>query len=444
MGLRLKIVSQHRQALGGRAEKSFGIGGGTIGRSLESDWVLSDSKRFVSSRHASIDFRSGTYYIVDTSTNGVYVNGSTEPVGRGKPQRLFNGDRLRIGEYEMVVHLDDNFESTTTYTEEEHVDPVDAAQRVQPPDPTGRDLVDAFEITGVGIEEIVGEDADAYVYKKAAEQRAAALRLEDESSQVKVKAKAKRKAKAKTKPAAEPVAPPTPAPELDPEPLEAPDSTPASAGVGAGPQAQRSVSGRTLEPFFRGAGLKLRSLNEQQALLLLHLLGQLVRELIVGLQENLYVRAEHKNLVRQPHTTIQSRSNNPLKFSAGTEEALNNLLFREADEYISAVDAVRQCFQDIRGHQQTLVAAFMNGLRDYVARLDPQEIESKLSKKPSTLLGAANKLKYWDSYRELYEVVTQRSPGQFPQAFLDDLAQAYELEIERHGGKLDKSKAQAS
>src|SRR5262245_27012038 len=98
MALRLQITSRHRQALGERCTKEFGRDGGTIGRSLESDWVLPDSQRFISSRHASIDYRSGSYYVVDTSTNGVYVNDSDQPVGRGNPQRLFHGDRIRLGQ----------------------------------------------------------------------------------------------------------------------------------------------------------------------------------------------------------------------------------------------------------------------------------------------------------------------------------------------------------
>ena len=83
MALRLQIVSRHRQSLGERGIKEFGQNGGTIGRSLESDWVLPDGQRFLSSRHASIDYRSGSYYIIDTSTNGVYINGSDQPVARG-------------------------------------------------------------------------------------------------------------------------------------------------------------------------------------------------------------------------------------------------------------------------------------------------------------------------------------------------------------------------
>ena len=239
-------------------------------------------------------------------------------------------------------------------------------------------------------------------------------------------------------------APERTAPQAKPTPQPRPASDTAAPKAAPEPDVPRSGPSRALEPFFRGAGLRPRALSAQQATALLQMLGQLARELIVGLQENLQVRAEHKNLVRQPHTTIQSRANNPLKFSAGIEEALDNLLFREANEYISAVESVRECFQDIRSHQQLLMSAFLAALRDYVGRLEPQEIESKIAKKPSTLMGAANKLKYWDTYKEIYEIVTQRSPGQFPQAFIEDLVQAYELELERTAPAGAKSKAQAS
>ena len=73
MPLRLVITSYQRRRLKQAGVKEFGTQGGSIGRSLESDWVLQDGARYVSSRHAAIDGRSGSYYIVDTSSNGVYV-----------------------------------------------------------------------------------------------------------------------------------------------------------------------------------------------------------------------------------------------------------------------------------------------------------------------------------------------------------------------------------
>src|SRR5690606_39045047 len=119
-------------------------------------WVLPDTHRYLSSRHASIDFRGGCYYIVDTSTNGVYVNDAEQPVGRGKPQRLFNGDRIRMGAYEMAVEIDDD--TIERLIDQHHVEPVPLAQRVDAPSEPTSELVDAYEMTGVGIEMMLTDD----------------------------------------------------------------------------------------------------------------------------------------------------------------------------------------------------------------------------------------------------------------------------------------------
>jgi type VI secretion system FHA domain protein len=411
MALRLQIVSRHRQGLGERAAKEFGHSGGTIGRSLESDWVLPDAQRYLSSRHASIDFRSGSYYIVDSSTNGVYVNDAEQPVGRGNPQRLFTGDRVRIGEYEMSVEIvgeDDNGDQLTTG---DHEDPVERAQRVPPPDPTRADLVPAHEITAVGIEWMISEEADPGDARKAAVSAAASLRLEDdpplkprqeertdasryEPPPVSAAARvAKPIVKPKKPTAADAPAPAAPTPAR-PTPHAAPiaRTEPAGPPPAASRPPPASGSGAALDAFFRGAGLPAQKLDDRLAEHTLQRLGQIMREVILGMTENLHLRADQKSALRIPTTTIQPQRNNPLKFSAGIEEALTNLLFRQSVEYLNAVDAVREAFGDIN---------------------------------------AANKLKYWDLYKDLYQVVAQGQPGQFPQQFLEEFTRAYELEESR-------------
>src|SRR5262245_19548473 len=180
MALRLQMISRHRQGLGDRGKKEFGREGGTIGRSLECDWVLPDGQRYLSSRHASIDFRSGSYYVVDTSTNGVYVNDSEQPVGRGNPQRLFSGDRITIGEYEISVEIDEEDNEDGVLVDDDLVDPVERAKRVPPPDPTRADLVQPHEITAVGIEMLIQEEAEPHSIRIATKFAADSLRLEDD------------------------------------------------------------------------------------------------------------------------------------------------------------------------------------------------------------------------------------------------------------------------
>ena len=428
----------------------FGHGGGTIGRSLESDWVLPDGQRYLSSRHASIDYRSGSYYIVDTSTNGVYVNESEQPVGRGNPQRLFTGDRIRLGEYEIGVEIIDEDDTRETMTDGSHEDPVSRAQRVPPPDPTRADMVAPHEITAVGIEMLISDEAEVGQIQRAQKANAASLRLEEDPPLSKHAAQSISQS-ATTLPRAEPppvsaalhmpvakpprnqrmappVAPPAPAQVISqPEPVAAPAHTPAPARAPA--PASTSV---TLDAFFRGAGLPARKLTDKEAEQVLHSLGQLMRELVLGISENLHLRSEQKNVLRVPTTTIQPQNNNPLKFSAGIEEALNNLLFRQSSEYLSAVDAVRETFTDIKQHQQHMLAALRTAVADYVGRLDPEELEHKVaSGKSGMLANATNKLRYWDLFKDLYQVVAQRQPGQFPQQFIEELARAYETEASR-------------
>ena len=85
----------------------FGEDGGSIGRSLQNDWILPDPDRYVSGRHATIDYKGGIYYVLDHSSNGVYINDEIEPIGNGNPRRLFSGDYIRMGDFEFAVSVDD-------------------------------------------------------------------------------------------------------------------------------------------------------------------------------------------------------------------------------------------------------------------------------------------------------------------------------------------------
>src|SRR6202522_1595664 len=106
MALRLRIVSEHASRLGQQATKVFGVHGGTIGRAPDNEWILPDPERYLSGKHARIDFRAGSYILVDTSSNGSYVNGAQVPLGKYHDYLLKDGDYIRLGEYELLVSID--------------------------------------------------------------------------------------------------------------------------------------------------------------------------------------------------------------------------------------------------------------------------------------------------------------------------------------------------
>jgi type VI secretion system FHA domain protein len=360
----------------------------------------------------------------------------------------------------MSVEITDEDDTRETLTNDRHVDPVAKAQRVPPPDPTRADMLAPHEITAVGIEMLISEEVEIGAIQRANKANAASLRLEEDVPKAaKPSPKAEPTPKAESAPAPagakrhEPAdAPPAPKrtepppvsaavrvpPRRPTAPPPAPPAPPASKTVGAAAPAKPAIPApipapsAALDAFFRGAGLPAQRLDDKQSGEVLQRLGQIMREVVLGISENLHLRAEQKNALRVPTTTIQPHNNNPLKFSAGVEEALNNLLFRDSTEYLSAVDAVRETFGDIKQHQQHLLAAVRTAVVDYVGRLDPEELEHKIgSGRGGALINAANKLKYWDLYKDLFQVVAQHQPGQFPHQFLEEFARAYELEESR-------------
>lgn len=105
MALRLKIISDNAAAAGDNPRWTFGVNGGRIGRHETNDWVLRDTSRYVSGRHAEIEHRAGIWWLRDTSTNGTFVNESEEALGPDRPHQLAAGDHIRIGEYEIEVEI---------------------------------------------------------------------------------------------------------------------------------------------------------------------------------------------------------------------------------------------------------------------------------------------------------------------------------------------------
>jgi FHA domain-containing protein len=82
--------------------------GGNIGRAEGNALVLHDPMRIISRTHASVEFRSGGYFIRNLGTAiPVYVNG--QPLGNGRDTAIAAGDEIRIGGYTMNVASTERF-----------------------------------------------------------------------------------------------------------------------------------------------------------------------------------------------------------------------------------------------------------------------------------------------------------------------------------------------
>jgi type VI secretion system FHA domain protein len=78
----------------------------SIGRSAAADWTLEDPDRLLSKVHCQIEHQAGRFVLTDTSTNGVFINRSTESLGHGNTAVLNNGDKLQMGPFTIAVLID--------------------------------------------------------------------------------------------------------------------------------------------------------------------------------------------------------------------------------------------------------------------------------------------------------------------------------------------------
>lgn len=76
----------------------------TIGRGEQNDIVLPDPERFVSKQHCVVEKRGNDYFLIDTSSNGTFLNHSPNRVGN-QPMPLTDGDVITLGQYELRVEL---------------------------------------------------------------------------------------------------------------------------------------------------------------------------------------------------------------------------------------------------------------------------------------------------------------------------------------------------
>ncbi|HEX7063367.1 MAG TPA: type VI secretion system-associated FHA domain protein TagH [Woeseiaceae bacterium] len=391
MALQLEITSEHKKLLGEDSIRHFGSNGGTIGRSLQNDWILPDPDRFISGRHATIDFRAGAYYLADTSTNGVYVNGEEEPVGSGHPRRLFDGDRLRMGDFEFLVRIDEG---------EEIEIPAPVPISVVPDHPELRLKEETMHsaIQLIDEEELTGDAAfQSTLFGKTT----------------------RRMTSRKGTNGAGRAAPPSRKPQRQPAPvLQKHDSG-------------QLTTDQLFGDFLNGLGIARSELHPStDPSEVMHNAGLVLREFVAGMIALLVGRANLKSMFQLDQTTVLPRHNNPLKLSENVDDLLKQLLVGKEGEYLGPLDSVREVSRDLRFHHDAVVDAMSVAFQEFAARLDPAELEESFGtsgRKP--LFGALGKMKYWQQYRELYPMLTEPVAGPFPNIFAEEFVRAYEKSI---------------
>ncbi len=77
-----------------------------IGRGADNDWVLADPDRTLSKNHCRIDGSESGFMLTDLSTNGVFLAGQGQAIGRGHSCALEDGDSFSLGPHTMTASIE--------------------------------------------------------------------------------------------------------------------------------------------------------------------------------------------------------------------------------------------------------------------------------------------------------------------------------------------------
>jgi type VI secretion system FHA domain protein len=426
MALKLRVISDHYRQLGKQGSRLFGVTGGRIGRSADNDWILPDPDRYISSHHAEVRFDAGRWLLEDVSSNGVYVNEAELPLSQLGPCELHDGDRLRMGDYDILVSIDDRNDF-----------PSDAAGQSAPvvnkPARSKSSAAQRAELDELNIE----IDINDLLSNSAPQQGFAgpeSLAVGNAYGMTSMDSKPNT-----TKPASRTAAGNKNESEefrLDDQP-----SLPGSAGIdwhlktrrlnNENRSAQNKDGHQALlagvEAFCKGAGIDISALPTDAHATMLTLAGQLLREVVHGMMEANKSRGEIKTRQDAVNPASLVSTNNPLKNAVSVDDGLLKLLDTHNSRYLGPVESIRESFTDLHCHQQAIISGMHAALNGIISRLDPGELQDRFDRtlNRGSLMGAANKLKYWDMYAEFFQVVNQRNSDGLPMSFADEFAQVY-------------------
>lgn len=481
MPITLSVYMYRNAAPAQALTRRFDQLGGAIGRAPGNDLVLDDPGKYISRLHARVEYRDEGFWLVDVGSNPSLVN--DRPVGAGRSVQLEDGDRVTIGDYQLLASVES--EATAFMPAAPPPSPLQVAP---PPPPVTPDLPmnPDDSLANAGILDVGGDPlnpsfdplglnlfgspapapAQSVPAWRGAEsdhvppeqlpfapppvvaasqpqpqaQAAAAMAIPDDYDPLADFLPPRVQAAAAPAPAPLPVEeaeatafvpaePPVPA--APPPPSPPPPSPPP---VQAAPRAPGTAAADdpVIQALMRGLGLS--ELNtKRSAEEIAELAGAMLREATAGTMGVLMGRAMTKRESRLDMTMISAAANNPLKFFPDADSALTQMINGTMPGYMQPARAFANAFDDLKAHELAIMAGMRAALEGVLARFDPAAIEARLQVPTvmDKMLAANRKAKMWDRMVELYTQMASEADSDFHRLFGEAFGKAYEEQVAR-------------
>lgn len=425
----------------------------TVGRGTQCDWVLPDPHRSLSRNHCRFELTAGAWQLVDLSANGTFVNAATRALGQANPHAVRNGDRLRMGDYEIEVRVQETVAAPPPAPPAFGTDsnPFDSPGAGGFGGSFGGGQGDGLGggFGGVRLPGLDDPQPPSTSYKHTAYPQAGSPfsgAASDHGAS-----------------ASDAFIPPAvihgdvdaapddwfrsallPTPRKSPPPAELPfpaevrpaAPVPASSVPAYGQHAPLAPQPggdalASLALLLKGAALPDDVLHRAASNpeKVLTQAGGVLQAAVTGMRALLVARGLVKREFRIEQTMLRPKDNNPLKFAASDEQALSSLL----DPRNDGARAVLRAIEDLTTHEVAVLAATQAAARAMLMQLTPDTLEAD-DQGGSGLLPGAREKRLWMAYKRRHATLVAQLEDDFESAFGTAFARAYEQAVES-GGK---------
>lgn len=487
MELMFEIISRQKFAARSDVSYIFGKAGGYIGRSDECEWVLPDKSKQISRKHALISCDGENFYIEDLSTNGILTVVDKQPLPKGARLPIEHGTSYYLGEYTIqarLIHKPDAYISsadavagTDLIPDDAYLDldPLVAMEQQEEFEARRRmglynDLLGATsapqalqddhnappmdcmpEVRAIpenwnplkdqpvaGISPQNGQTAAHQPFSHSSQRNMPPVQMSNAAGfgNTPYPATAWRPQPEVTVASLPPAAlavPVTPRSSVTgvPVPVAAAHPVHNEYTILYASPGQREVETEIqkvpeTDVFFKTLGFTEPPTEPAERERILKEAAEMLLAAVDGLLQSLRNRADSKNDLRLPVTTMTLAGNNPLKYSPNALVALEHMLAPRQDGTLPPGQAIVSSFCDIHSHHMGILAGARAAVNAALHKISPEKVESKLDADAPRRFNKSGKL--WKTYTRMHRMITGDPEG-FSDFFLHDFARAYELQV---------------
>lgn len=427
MELMLEVISRQKFSLvQSGVQHVFNEVGGYIGRGDECEWILPDKTKQISRKHILISFEQGTFMLEDVSANGTFSSLGNERLLKQRKYAIEHGSSYRLGEYTIqarLLHKPNSYLAADMSTADALVqddnrldtDPLVAL--------TQEDEFSARRRLGM-YNDLLGQQVTRPAFQ--ADHTEAPLSTMPPVNMI---------PEDWAEPSGE-------AEQYDDVEPDSSDVTTAAPGLldprpsktdpleRIGPENMANAAAPELEAFFQALGYENAPESPEERTRMLLQVAELLQASVEGMVHSLRNRADSKNHLRLPVTTMALAGNNPLKFSPTAKIAMDYLLNPPADGMMPPVKAMLSGFEDLHSHHMGLMAGARAAVLAVLDRISPSAVEATVDTAGPVRFRRVAHL--WNTFTRMHRSLREDN-NSFAAFFLDDFARAYDVQVRTLG-----------